>query len=176
MSRPKNFRELIVWQKAMALAKAIYEICRLMPKAESFDLRSQLRRSAISVPSNIAEGHGRLTDAQFRHFLGNARGSLCEAQTQIELARGFGWIQAVQVQKLMELSEEVARLLNGLIAAIGKSEGKQANSANAANSANGANSASPATSAAQTAVTTPESRFPSQTTPPRRIRCRSQSN
>jgi four helix bundle protein len=109
-----------------------------MPKAESIDLRSQLRRSAISVPSNIAEGHGRLTDAQFRHFLGNARGSLCEAQTQIELAREFGWIQFGQVQKLMELSEEVARLLNGLIAVLGKPEGSQANSANGANHADSA--------------------------------------
>jgi four helix bundle protein len=138
VARPKNFRELIVWQKAMVLAKAVYEACRQMPKAESFDLRSQLRRSAISVPSNIAEGHGRLTDAQFRHFLGNARGSLCEAQTQIELAREFGWIHVGQVQKLMELSEEVARLLNGLIAVIGKPEGSQANSANTANRADSA--------------------------------------
>jgi four helix bundle protein len=125
----------------MALAKAAYETCNQMPKAESFDLRSQLRRSVISVPSNIAEGHGRLTDAQFRHFLGNARGSLCEAQTQIELAREFGWIDIGQVQKLMKLSEEVARLLNGLIAVLGKPAGGHANPANPAIAANSANSA-----------------------------------
>jgi four helix bundle protein len=141
MARPKNFRELIVWQKAMVLAKAVYETCQQMPKAESFDLRSQLRRSVISVPSNIAEGHGRLTDAQFRHFLGNARGSLCEAQTQIELAKEFGWIHIGQVQRLMGLSEEVARLLNGLIAVLGKPAAGHANPAIAANSAITANRA-----------------------------------
>jgi four helix bundle protein len=135
MSRPKNFRELIVWQKGMTLAKAVYAACRQMPKAESFDLRSQLRRSAISVPSNIAEGHGRLTDAQFRHFLGNARGSLFEAQTQIELARDFGWLNDEHFFEIMELSGEVARLLNGLIAVMVTQEGRLANTAIPANSA-----------------------------------------
>jgi len=138
MARPKNFRDLIVWQKAMVLARSVYGSCQQMPKAESFDLRSQLRRSVVSIPSNIAEGHGRLTDAQFRHFLGNARGSLCEAQTQIELARDLGWLHVVQAQKLMEMSEEVARLLNGLIAVLGTSKGRPAGSAIAANSADSA--------------------------------------
>ncbi|MDR3793293.1 MAG: four helix bundle protein [Terracidiphilus sp.] len=138
MARPKNFHELIVWQKAMGLVKAIYRACQQMPKTESYALRSQLYRCAISIPSNIAEGHGRLTDAQFKHFLGNARGSLCEAQTQIELARDFGWLNTEQVQGLIEMSEEVARLLNGLIAVMSAPDAKSANSANAANHANSA--------------------------------------
>jgi len=74
MARPKSYRELIVWQKAMAMAKRAYELSQGLPKSESYGLLTQMRRAAVSVPSNIAEGHGRLTDLQFRHFLGNARG------------------------------------------------------------------------------------------------------
>ena len=138
MARPRNFHELIVWQKAMSLVRVVYGACQKMPKAESYALRSQLFRAAISIPSNIAEGHGRLTDAQFRHFLGNARGSLYEAQTQIELAGNFNWLHTEQVQELTEMSEEVARLLNGLIAVMSTSEARNANAANAANRADSA--------------------------------------
>ena len=144
MARPKNFHELIVWQKAMGLVKAIYRACQQMPKTESYALRSQLYRCAISIPSNIAEGHGRLTDAQFQHFPGNARGSLCEAQTQMELAGDFGWLNAGQVQQLMEMSEEVTRLLNGLIVAMSTARTARSDSANAANHANSANTANSA--------------------------------
>jgi four helix bundle protein len=141
MARPKSYRELIVWQKAMALARQAYILSRGLPKTEAYGLLSQIRRAAVSVPSNIAEGHGRLTDLQFRHFLGNARGSLYEMQTQVELAGDLGYFNEDHVRKLMEHAAEVARLINGLLASMGKFEGAGESETNSANSANAASSA-----------------------------------
>jgi four helix bundle protein len=81
MARPKSYRDLIAWQKSMALARNVYALTETLPKREAYGLADQIRRAAVSIASNIAEGHGRLSDLQFRHFLGNARGSLCEMQT-----------------------------------------------------------------------------------------------
>jgi len=122
MARPKSYRELIVWQKAMDLARRAYALSQGLPKSEAYGLLTQIRRAAVSVPSNIAEGHGRLTDAQFRHFLGNARGSLYELQTQLELALDLGYLDAGLVQELMQRGWEVARLINGLVTALGRAE------------------------------------------------------
>jgi len=122
LARPKCYRELIVWQKAMALARRAYALSQGLPKSEAYGLLSQIRRAAVSVPSNIAEGHGRLTDSQFRHFLGNARGSLYEMQTQLELAGGIGFLDQKIVQELMDQGWEVARLINGLISKLGQGE------------------------------------------------------
>ena len=94
MARSQSYRDLIVWQKAMALARKAYSVTSGLPKSEAYGLLSQIRRAAVSVPSNIAEGHGRLTDSQFRYFMGNARGSLYEMQTQIELAGDLGYVEA----------------------------------------------------------------------------------
>ena len=120
MARPKSYRELIVWQKAMALARQAYTLSQGLPKTEAYGLLTQIRRAAVSVPSNIAEGHGRLTDLQFRHFLGNARGSLYEMQTQLELAGGLGYLDEKLVRELMDQGWEVARLINGLLAVLGQ--------------------------------------------------------
>jgi four helix bundle protein len=120
MARSQSYRDLIVWQKAMALARGAYSISSGLPKSEAYGLLSQLRRAAVSVPSNIAEGHGRLTDSQFRHFMGNARGSLYEMQTQIELAGDLGYLDAGLVNELMVQGREVARLINGLVSALGR--------------------------------------------------------
>src|SRR5579875_2284019 len=84
--KTRHFRDLQVWQKSMALAAAVYSLTDGFPKREVFGLTSQMRRSAVSVPSNIAEGHGRLSDPSFALFLGHARGSLYELETQTELA------------------------------------------------------------------------------------------
>ena len=119
MARPKNYRDLIVWQKAMAMAKQTYALTQGLPKSEAYGLLSQIRRAAVSVPSNIAEGHGRFTDAQFRYFLGNARGSLSELQTQLELAGDLGSLDKRLVHEAMEQGVEVARLINGLVASMG---------------------------------------------------------
>jgi four helix bundle protein len=116
MARAKDYRDLIVWQKSMGLVREVYAATGKFPSEELFGLKMQIRRAAVSVPANIAEGHGRLTDLQFRHFLGNSRGSLCELQTEVELARDLGFLSAGTTLALMEQASEVARLLNGLIA------------------------------------------------------------
>jgi len=99
----------------MHLARSVYVSTEEFPKSEMFGLRMQLRRSAVSVASNIAEGHGRLTDAQLRNSLGIARGSLYELETQLELARDMGFIQREIEQKLLDEGIEVAKLINGLL-------------------------------------------------------------
>jgi len=86
-TRTRNYRDLLVWQKAVELARAIYRETANLPKTEMFGLQSQMRRAAVPIPSNLAEGHGRLDDGHFRQFLANSRGSLFEMQTQLELAR-----------------------------------------------------------------------------------------
>jgi four helix bundle protein len=143
MARSKNYRELIAWQKAMKLAKAAYHLGNDLPRKEAYGLVSQLQRAAVSVPSNIAEGHGRLTDLQFRHFLGNARGSLCELQTQVELAGDLGYIDAEKVRGFMEQSLEVARLINGLITSL-REERRASRALTPLTARSAANSASPA--------------------------------
>lgn len=132
MARPKEYRELIVWQKAMALARQAYVLTSTLPKSEAYGLLTQIRRAAVSIPSNIAEGHGRLTDSQFRHFLGNSRGSLNELLTQVELAADLGYLDRKSVQELMEQGAEVARLINGLVATLRSSSANPANSAGTA--------------------------------------------
>jgi four helix bundle protein len=118
VARPKDFHDLVVWQKAMLLTRKVYEATASFPKEEMFGLKSQIRRAAVSIPANIAEGHGRLTDMQFRHFLGNSRGSLSELQTELELAQSLDFIRTDIIGDLLDLSNEVGRLLNGLIAAM----------------------------------------------------------
>jgi four helix bundle protein len=112
--RVRNFRELIAWQKAMDLVESIYRATETFPSREIFGLTTQLRRAAVSVPSNIAEGQGRSTTKDFLHFLSISRGSLQEVQTQIEIARRLNLIEDETNEELVELSIEVARLLNGL--------------------------------------------------------------
>ena len=133
MARPRSYVDLIVWQKAMALAGRIYKASEGLPRNEAYGLLSQIRRPAVSVPSNIAEGYGRLTDTQFRHFLGTARGSLYEVQTQLRLSGDLEYLNETVVRELIEDGWEVARLINALISAI--SRHNSANSASTANSA-----------------------------------------
>ncbi len=99
----------------MNLAKAVYQITEGLPKTEMYGLQSQMRRAAVAVPSNIAEGHGRLNDGHFRQFLAVARGSLFELQTQLELAGNLNLLEPKNMAALMEQCEEVARLINGLV-------------------------------------------------------------
>ena len=115
MTRTRHYRDLIVWQKAMLLAREVYRLTETFPNSETFGLRSQIRRSAVSIASNIAEGHGRLTDAQMRNPLGTARGSLYELQTQVELALDLKFILDVDAKLLLDISNEVGKLINGLL-------------------------------------------------------------
>jgi len=116
MPRTRHFRDLIVWQKAMELARQVYLRTEEFPQAETFGLRMQMRRSAVAVASHIAEGHGKLTDAELRKSLGLARGSLYEFETQNELACGLGFIDQDSSRQLLELATETAKLINGLLA------------------------------------------------------------
>lgn len=115
MPRTRYFRDLLVWQKAMELARQVYLQTEEFPKAETFGLRMQMRRSAVSVASHIAEGHGKLTDAEFRRSLGSARGALYEFETQSDLARDMGFLGTDSAKQLVDLATETARLINGLL-------------------------------------------------------------
>ena len=104
-----------MWQKARAFATEIYRATEDFPKAEIYGLTSQLRRAAVSIASNIAEGQGRLTVGEFRHFLGQARGSLLELETQLTIAVDLHFLTCAEFETLEGHSSEVPRLLNGLI-------------------------------------------------------------
>jgi len=106
----------------MQLARAVYFATEEFPKSETFGLRRQLRRSAVSVAGSIAEGHGRLTDTQLRNSLGIARGRLYELETQLELAHDMNLINHESQEKLLELSVEVAKLINGLLGVLQSEE------------------------------------------------------
>ncbi len=110
-----RFRDLQVWQRSMALAREAYKMTAAFPRSEMFGLTSQIRRCAVSVPSNIAEGRGRLTDKGFAVFLGQARGSLYELETQVELASELGLVEATQAQLILDQAAEVGRMLQGLL-------------------------------------------------------------
>jgi four helix bundle protein len=120
MSRTRHYRDLIAWQKAMELARATYTATEEFPQSETFGLRMQLRRSAVSVASHISDGHGRLTDSENRRALGAARGALNELQTQAELASSLGFITQRFAEPLLDLSIEVAKLINGLLSVLEK--------------------------------------------------------
>jgi len=89
------------------------------PREEMFGLTSQLRRSAVSIPSNIAEGQGRLTTGEFRQFLGVARGSNCELQAQIEIARALGFGDSARIKQAESLSVEVGKMINAILLSLG---------------------------------------------------------
>jgi four helix bundle protein len=114
----QSFRELIVWQRAMQLTVAIYRLSRDFPSEERFGLTSQIRRSAVSIPSNIAEGQGRLSVGEFRQFLGIARGSNFEVQTQLEIARVLKFGKSALIDEAESLSHEVGKMVYALSASI----------------------------------------------------------
>src|ERR1700751_5512277 len=103
MSRTRHYRDLIAWQKAMELARSVYARTEEFPKSETFGLRMQLRRSAVSVASHIAEAHGRLNDAEMRRGLSAARAAINELQTQTELAARLGVFQGAERDELLGL-------------------------------------------------------------------------
>ena len=113
-----SYRELIAWRKAMQLVRQIYEVTRAFPKEELYGLTNQLRRAAVSVPSNIAEGQARYSPREFRHFLSHARGSLVEIETQILIAQDLKYLPLSKGTALLREAAELGRVLNGLIASI----------------------------------------------------------
>ena len=111
----QNHRDLIVWQKAMDLVVSVYRVSKTFPKEETYGLTSQLRRAAVSVPANIAEGQGRRSKSEFRQFLGNARGSLLELDTHLEVALRLDYLGTQEHSQLRGQIHEVGRILNGLL-------------------------------------------------------------
>jgi len=115
-----TYKDLEGWQCAMALVLEIYRSTAKFPRGEMFGLTSQLRRTAVSVASNIAEGEGRSSDRELSQFLAVARGSVFEIETQIAIASGLGLVAEPQSQELLKRCGEVGRLLNGLIRSVRK--------------------------------------------------------
>jgi four helix bundle protein len=115
-----TYKDLEVWQLSIALVVEVYRGTASFPREEMFGLTSQLRRAAVSVASNIAEGKGRFSDRELAQFLGIARGSIFEIETQIVIARKLGFLAENEASKLSNRCAEVGRLLNGLIRAVKK--------------------------------------------------------
>jgi four helix bundle protein len=111
-----DYRNLVAWQKSMSLAEAVYRQTGEFPLEERYGLTSQIRRAAVSIPSNIAEGQGRRsTDEEFVRFLRIALGSLCELETQLELALRLKLLSEKQANALRPATDEVGRVINGLL-------------------------------------------------------------
>jgi len=110
-----NFRSLLIWQKSMVLTTKIYFSTNNFPKEEIFGLSSQIRRSSVSIPSNIAEGSGRESDKDFLRFLNISTGSLFEMQTQLEIAKNITYLNQEEFNNLYEDSREVERMLVAFI-------------------------------------------------------------
>jgi four helix bundle protein len=116
----QSYRDLIVWKKSMSLVLDVYKSTHEFPKTETYGLVSQLRRAAVSVPSNIAEGQARLSTAEFKQSLGHARGSLMEVETYILLAQELGYLESDRSEGLLGRTAEVGKILNGLLNSSGR--------------------------------------------------------
>jgi four helix bundle protein len=118
MSDIKSHKDLIVWQKSIKLVVHIYRLTDTFPKTEIYGITSQIRRAAVSIPSNIAEGKGRGTRADFAHFLVMARGSGCELETQLTITENLGYITKQELGGILTELDEVMKMLNGLISSL----------------------------------------------------------
>jgi len=115
-----SFKDLIVWQRAIQLTVAVYKVTSSFPASERFGLTNQLRRASVSVASNIAEGYGRSTKGEYRLFLGHARGSICEVQTQLVISQALGFGQELDRRVADDLAIEVSKMLNAMVAKLQK--------------------------------------------------------
>ena len=111
----RSFRDLAVWQKSIQMAVMVYRLTKGFPKEETYGLSSQMRRAVVSIPSNIAEGHGRLNTPEYRQFLGIARGSNFELQTQLEIARKLEIGESKMLNEAEGLSHEVGKMIYGIL-------------------------------------------------------------
>lgn len=109
-----SYKDLIVWQRAMDIAKGVYKIAKLLPEDELFVLSSQMRRAAISIPSNIAEGQARNSSKEFRNFLSVAKGSAAELETQLLLCVEIGYCKEEDIMGVLSLIAEVAKMINAI--------------------------------------------------------------
>lgn len=110
----QNYKDLLVWQKGIALAKTTYDLTKSFPREERFGLIAQMRRAAVSIPSNIAEGQARRTTGEFVHFISNAEGSCAELDTQLILSVELGFCRKLGALPIYEMIAEERRMLNAL--------------------------------------------------------------
>lgn len=111
----QHYKDLIAWQKAMDLVAAIYDATDAFPKRETYGLADQMRRAAVSIPSNVAEGQAHYSSREFLHFLRHARGSLAELETQVLIAQHRKYLEQAQAEDLLRRADELNRILSGLI-------------------------------------------------------------
>jgi four helix bundle protein len=114
----ESHRDLLVWQKSMDLVEAIYRVTLKLPSHEQYGLISQLRRAAVSIPSNIAEGYGRQSTGNYRQFLSVSRGSLLELETQIEICVRLGYLAQPDTMGIFTATTELSKMLTSLISKI----------------------------------------------------------
>lgn len=126
MNPVRSYRDLQVWQKAMDLVLRCYRAAKELPKEEKFGLVPQIQRAAVSVPANIAEGHGRGKTGEYLHFLGIAQGSLTELETLFLITERLGYLHRPLVTGIMEQTGEIGRMLHGLIRSLRQASGPQA--------------------------------------------------
>ncbi len=110
----KCFEDLIVWQKALNVSKRIFVLAGKGPLSREYSLKDQMRRSSLSVISNIAEGFGRFSKPDFRHFLSIANGSVNELRAQLHLTKGLGYISSEEADELIKVCSEISRMIKGL--------------------------------------------------------------
>ena len=115
---PTYFYDLKVWEKSMNLVTEVYRIVKLLPSEERYALSDQMRRSAVSIPSNIAEGHGRYSSREFAQFLSIAKGSLYELTTQLMLCERIKYLDSQHIQPLLAICDEIDKMLSSLIRSI----------------------------------------------------------
>ena len=111
----QSYKDLVVWQRSIQMSVAIYKLTATLPKEEIYGLSSQLRRAGVSVASNIAEGYARLSKGEYKQFLGIARGSNSEVQTQLVIARELGYGSPQSLDKAEGLSNEVGKMLAAIL-------------------------------------------------------------
>jgi four helix bundle protein len=114
----QHYRELIVWQKGMALAKLCYQLTKAFPRSEIFGMTSQIRRAAASIPANIAEGNARAHTKEYLNHLSIARGSLAELETHLLLSQEVGLLSEEALQVCLRLADEISKMLPALVAAL----------------------------------------------------------
>ena len=122
MAKIGGYKDLIAWQKSMALVEAVYKVGSGFPNQERFGMTAQVRRSVVSIPSNIAEGYGRRTRADYVRFVDIARGSANEVETQLLLAIRLGFSTPAQIEPVVVMVQEVQRILKGLVDSLERSD------------------------------------------------------
>jgi four helix bundle protein len=118
MKRIFGYRDLEIWQIAMKLVVECYRLCDQLPRSEDFGLKPQIRRAAVSIPANIAEGHGRSTTGEYIQHLGIAHGSLMELETHIQIAGRLGYLTESQMRSVSESTPELGRMINALMSSL----------------------------------------------------------